>query len=643
MSTLSTSLARRAILVGLDGASMEFVLRMVAEGVMPNTARLIDCGVHRPMLGVLPTLTPPGWTAIATGAWPGTHGVMDFGIYQPGAPLDQWLQGIDTRMCRAEYLWNTIERAGKKPVLIKWEMSWPPTVTTGVQVEGSGPGLSNYVQIAGYHFFVSGLWKSREVGGFHDPETVDPSTSNRFPALQAVSLENAEGKGWWNTPQSRLPPLEVTLTLHPLKRTYPEMARGKVGIPKTLYGYIYASGDRGYDRLRVCRSRDAHDHLAELAQGEWSAWQVETFEIDGKPVSGFLGMKLITLAADASSFELYVPQIWPTTGYTHPPEVADDILRHCGYFFQNPGRDSLGIIDDDTYFEQLEMLHQRMADIAAYLTQTRDPDWTMLFTETHAPDYAHHFFLPQADELSGAVPEVISRCREGLRRTYASIDRWIGKLVELGGEDTLVGIVSDHGGTPSQYRAIDVANVLEELGFLVYHRTPEGKRTVDWSRTRAITHGMVNIFINLQGRDPYGIVPAGEYHATQIEIINALHAYTDKITGRHPFALALTKDDAEMVNLWGDRIGDVIYALRPEFDGAHGKQLPSAKLGIGAQHSTFILAGPGVRRGVKLQRQVRVVDVAPTLCYLLGLPMPRDVEGGVVYEALSDPDWHLNA
>ena len=33
----------------------------------------------------------------------------------------------------------------------------------------------------------------------------------------------------------------------------------------------------------------------------------------------------------------------------------------------------------------------------------------------------------------------------------------------------------------------------------------------------------------------------------------------------------------------------------------------------------------------------------PTLCYLLGLPMPDKVEGGVVYEALADPNWHLTA
>ena len=97
-----------------------------------------------------------------------------------------------------------------------------------------------------------------------------------------------------------------------------------------------------------------------------------------------------------------------------------------------------------------------------------------------------------------------------------------------------------------------------------------------------------------------------------------------------------------MLNLWGELTGDVVYALRPEFDGAHGKQLPTAQLGIGGQHCTFVLAGAGVRQKGALQRQVRAVDVAPTLCYLLGVPMPRDVEGGVVYEALEELDWHLS-
>ena len=183
--------------------------------------------------------------------------------------------------------------------------------------------------------------------------------------------------------------------------------------------------------------------------------------------------------------------------------------------------------------------------------------------------------------------------------------------------------------------------MLEPAGFLVYEEDSEGERVVDWSRTRAAPVGLVHVFINLQGREPTGIVPVADYEETQLALIDALHAYTDPATGRHPFSLALTHADAEMVNLGGETVGDVVYALRPEFDGAHGKQLPSVSFGIAGQHCTYVLAGPGVKEGVALRGQVRAVDVAPTLCYLLGLPMPRNVEGGVVYEALTDPDWHL--
>jgi predicted AlkP superfamily phosphohydrolase/phosphomutase len=166
---------------------------------------------------------------------------------------------------------------------------------------------------------------------------------------------------------------------------------------------------------------------------------------------------------------------------------------------------------------------------------------------------------------------------------------------------------------------------------------------VDLNRTTALGVGLVHVFINLKGREPHGTVEPADYAATQERIIAALHAYVDPASGGHPFVLALTRADAEMLNLWGDLVGDVVYALKPGYDGAHGKQLPSTSFGIGGQHSTFILAGAGVRSGVELQRQVRVVDVAPTIAYLLGLPMPANVEGGVVYEALEDPNWPLTA
>ena len=122
--------------------------------------------------------------------------------------------------------------------------------------------------------------------------------------------------------------------------------------------------------------------------------------------------------------------------------------------------------------------------------------------------------------------------------------------------------------------------MLEQAGFLKYEGEGPDRR-IDWTRTRAADVGLVHIFVNLKGREPGGIVVPADYDAVCKDIIQALHDHKDPATGRRTFALALTREDAEMVNLWSDRVGDVVYALRPEFDGAHGKQLPSVAFGNG--------------------------------------------------------------
>ena len=40
----------------------------------------------------------------------------------------------------------------------------------------------------------------------------------------------------------------------------------------------------------------------------------------------------------------------------------------------------------------------------------------------------------------------------------------------------------------------------------------------------------------------------------------------------------------------------------------------------------FVAAGPDIRQGAKV-REARIVDVAPTVLYALGLPIPDDMDG----------------
>ena len=60
------------IIVGVDGMDARLCKKFLDEGKMPNVKKLLEHGAAREdlvMLGALPTITPPQWTTLATGAY----------------------------------------------------------------------------------------------------------------------------------------------------------------------------------------------------------------------------------------------------------------------------------------------------------------------------------------------------------------------------------------------------------------------------------------------------------------------------------------------------------------------------------------------------------------------------------------------
>jgi predicted AlkP superfamily phosphohydrolase/phosphomutase len=242
-----------------------------------------------------------------------------------------------------------------------------------------------------------------------------------------------------------------------------------------------------------------------------------------------------------------------------------------------------------------------------------------------------------------AVIEEYSRVEEEM---YISLDEMIGKILGVIDDKTLVFLVSDHGATPTEGRFNDdfkpftVSTILEDAGLLVYKRDEKtGGRAIDWSRTKAVPQRSCYIYVNLKGRDPNGIVDPEEYDEVRDEIINALYDYTDPKTGKKPIAFALRREDARILGLYGDRVGDVIYGVRPEVSGEHGRQLTTGEYGVGSMKGLLVMYGPNIKKGYVLKRTVWLTDVTPTICYLLGLPFPKNAEGAIIYQALEDPDY----
>ncbi len=639
--------AKKVIMLGIDGGSPTLIKRFIKEGKLPNFQKMMEQGVFKEMVEPLPTITPPNWTTITTGAWPGTHGITDF--YLPNEPeedLDNIHLGFNTDKCQAEYIWQAAERVGKKSILIKWEVSWPPC-HNGIQVEGCGPGVVNFF----------------ELGPVRLHTTDDMPMTNRLRLQPAVGWQNIDQA--WEALEA-----DVAITLHGgNERLYPTL------VCRTKGG--------GYDSVLVCQEKDASKPLAQMRMGQWSEWVIDDFDLapdteslarheaerakmpgyTTRPaqdesavvtmrerrrrgllpngiVRGTFRFKLMNLARDASELELFSTQVFPVFGYTQPQELGEELYENVGPFFTNPARDALHYewIDERTYYELQDYQHQWLAKAAKYLSATKE--WDLLYVETHCGDYINHFYMQQFDPDIASEAQ-IRNATSWLTRHYQSIDRMLGELMSLADEDTLVGIISDHAGTPSPWGYVDTRTVLENAGFLVYKTDESGKRVIDWSQTKAYPQRTIYVYLNVKGRDPHGIVEPEDYEAVREEVIEAMKSYKHPKNGKNPYSMVWKKHEAELIGIYGDRVGDIVYALRPEADLEHGHELPTSRVKDVDMRVIFFLKGPNVKEGVRLERMAYQVQVTPTICYLMGIPMPHQAEGAVLYEALVDPDLHL--
>ena len=116
---------KKILFLGLDAAMPDLVKKFVAEGVMPNTAKLMNQGVFSRLETVFPPLTAAAWTAIVSGAGSGTNGVPSLMVKHPGEDLDHWHTSFDRREVLCETLWDVAKKMGKKVALINWPETFP--------------------------------------------------------------------------------------------------------------------------------------------------------------------------------------------------------------------------------------------------------------------------------------------------------------------------------------------------------------------------------------------------------------------------------------------------------------------------------------------------------------------------------------
>jgi len=498
---------------------------------------------------------------------------------------------------------------------MKYSGSWPPVIKNSIQIDGCGPNRSDE---------------------FHELGEDRIFCSEEEPFAHLFSLKPA--KNWKNmSSQIEKKSLEGKIKYYSKAEKHKEL-------------YVLVLHENGkYGKVLLAKEKDTKNPVATLLPGEWSEWLFEEFNVKGKNLTGTIRFKLLSLSLDGNEVRIYSTPIFPTRGFTVPDELSQELIDKFGPFLQRPGWPEIAFSDDETFMELIDYQNKWFANASAYLM--KNYSWDLYFLQAHCIDYAQHRYLNTADPISGASLEEAKKAMNYLKKVYKSCDEMIGKIVKAVDDDTLVVIVSDHGAK-AHISEPPVAKILEDAGLLVFDKKPGALTTrrelapeldsilaVDWSKTKAVPQRSCYIYVNLKGRDPQGIVePGEEYEQVRNKVIDALLSYKDPKTGKHPYALALRREDAKIIGLKGNRIGDIVYALNPEFGHEHGQQLPTARYGMGTMEAVLIMSGPGIKKNYKLKSIRWLVDVAPTISYMMNMPPPRDAEGSVIYDALKEPD-----
>jgi predicted AlkP superfamily phosphohydrolase/phosphomutase len=335
-------------------------------------------------------------------------------------------------------------------------------------------------------------------------------------------------------------------------------------------------------------------------------------------------------------------------------------------------------------------LVERRGEYALQLMADHPYDFLMFhFLSTDTMQHAFWKFVdvthPRYD------PQAAARFGPALKQLHQRIDGFIGQMLDRVTDDTTVIVMSDHGFGPLHH-VVNLNLFLLEQGLLQLKRgawtrlktglfraglTPASfwhlieraglqnyvwqvsKSTrnkvvgkflsfddVDWSRTRAYSIGHVGqIYVNLKGREPEGVVePGAEYQAVRQQVIEALQDLRHPATGQ-PLVDQVIPGDQVAHGPYAHRSPDLHVVL----DGYRAIAFPlfatdsrivtrqiRGDSGCHRLHGIFIARGPEVRSGETVVG-ARILDLAPTILHLMGLPVPDHMDGRVLTEVLSTP------
>lgn len=497
----SSARGRQVIVLGVDGMDPGFIERHWAD--LPNLARLRDRGSFARLTTTTPPQSPVAWSTFITGLDPSGHGIFDF-VHRDPLTMEPFLSMGETQPARftirlgpyelplaspkvvslrkGKTFWQLLEERGIPATIIRMPTNYPP-VKSGAALSGMGtPDLGGTQGTFAFY-------------------TDDPGvTEGSVPGGRIVPVEVADGhadlkvEGPPNSLRTDHSHASVKMSVDVVHREEPP--------------------DQALARLAI------GDAMAIVREGEWSQWIPADFAMIPH-LASVRGMFRVYARQLHPRFELYVSPVnidpmSPDLPISAPRSFSREIASRTGRY------STLGIPEDTS------ALRQGVFDLPEFLSQSRliaEEERKLLddsLSQFH--DGLLFFYFSSVDQNSHIL---WGRHDAELLEFYRAVDTRIGE-VERRMPSAELMIMSDHGFA-SFRRAVDLNRWLSEQGFLAMK---PGTEDIDWPRTKMYAMGLNALYVNLAGRERFGIVQPGRERDSLIANVRSqLLALRDPIDG----------------------------------------------------------------------------------------------------------------
>jgi predicted AlkP superfamily phosphohydrolase/phosphomutase len=621
-----TPLIKRLIVIGFDGQDPKLTDRFMAEGKLPNCAKLAAMGSYSRLQTTFPPVSPVAWSTFSTGVSPAKHNIFDFldrdlRTYLP--VLSSAFIGHATRVLKIGRFRLPLSRPDLR-LLRKSKPFWC---------------------VLGEHHIWSTVLRV--------PITFPPDKfyGAELSAMCVPDLAGTQGTFTLLTTRVSAGRFKEGGTRVELRRNGEGFEASLEGPPNsfvdgtpTLTVPLSIRADR--DGVRLELNGESHA----LALGTMSGWIAVTFP--AAPLVTVRGICRMLVTEVGEHVSIYVTPInidpeSPAMPISHPSYYATYLANKIGpYSTLGLAEDTWalneGVIDEGAFLRQaydIDAERERM--FFAGLEQLRQGSLVCVFDAT---DRIQHMFWRYLDPThpAGQGRETAEH-RNAIEELYIHNDALVGRaLARLNDGDVLM-VLSDHGFT-SFRRGVNLNSWLHANGYLALKPGADGSaewlRDVDWSRTRAYALGLTGLFINVKGREAQGIVEPGEGVARlKQELIARLSGLSD--------------DARDAVGITEAFDTKALYA------GPYLENAPDLLIGYNAGYrtswdgATGVVSGPVFEDNLKAwsgdhcidPRQVpgvlfcnrpidaanpALIDIAPTALHLFGIKPPAYMEGSVL-------------